>query len=101
MSQVPSSSEPAAPSVERFLRTVLRSGLLDRQELQEALRDVPRDKRESSSALAEHLIKKGKLTRFQANRMLRGHGRGLILGNYQVLAPVGRGGMSIVYLARD
>jgi serine/threonine protein kinase len=87
--------------VERFLRNVLRSGVLDREELQDALRDVARPNRDSAPALAEHLIRKGKLTRFQASKLLRGSGRGLIMGSYQVLAPIGRGGMSTVYLARD
>jgi serine/threonine protein kinase len=101
MSQVPPASDRPLPTVERFLRTVLRSGLLDRPQLQEALRDVPRDQRDSSPALADHLVKKGKLTRFQANKLLRGTGRGLLLGSYQVLAPIGRGAMGTVYLARD
>ncbi len=89
------------PTVEGFLKTVLRSGLLDRDQLQEALRDVPKDKRDDPRALADHLIRKGKLSRFQAGKLLRGSGKGLLLGHYQVLAPIGRGGMSTVYLARD
>jgi serine/threonine protein kinase len=99
MSEVPSASD--APTVEGFLKTVLRSKLLDREQLQEALRDVPKEQRENARALAEHLIRKGKLSRFQAGKLLSGSGKGLILGHYQVLAPIGRGGMSTVYLARD
>ncbi len=33
--------------------------------------------------------------------MLAGTSKGMVLGPFQVLAPVGRGGMSVVYLARD
>jgi serine/threonine protein kinase len=100
MSDVPSSTVDP-PTVEGFLKTVLKSGLLDRNQLQEALRDVPKDQRDDPRALADHLIRKGKLSRFQASKILRGHGKGLLLASYQVLAPIGRGGMSTVYLARD
>jgi eukaryotic-like serine/threonine-protein kinase len=100
MSQVPPSA-PDVPTVEGFLKTVLKSGLLDRGQLQEALRDVPKNQRDDPRALADHLVRKGKLSRFQASKILQGNGKGLILGNYQVLSPIGRGGMSTVYLARD
>jgi serine/threonine protein kinase len=100
MSQVPS-SDADLPTVEDFLKTVLKSGLLDRAQLQDALRDVPKGQREDPQALAEHLVRRGKLSRFQAKKILRGAGRGLLLGHYQVLSPIGRGGMSTVYLARD
>jgi eukaryotic-like serine/threonine-protein kinase len=100
MSEVPP-SESNPPSKEGFLKTVLRSGLLDREKLQEALRDVPLEQRDDPRALAEHLVRKGKLSRFQASKILQGTGRGLLLDHFQVLAPIGRGGMSTVYLARD
>ncbi|MGH7222540.1 MAG: protein kinase domain-containing protein, partial [Gemmataceae bacterium] len=100
MSQVPPSTTDV-PTVEGFLKTVLKSGLLDRGQLQEALRDVPKVQRDDAGALADHLIRKGKLSRFQAGKILRGNGKGLLLGHYQVLSPIGRGGMSTVYLARD
>ncbi|HWG42583.1 MAG TPA: serine/threonine-protein kinase [Gemmataceae bacterium] len=90
-----------APTVEGFLKTVLKSGLLDRAQLQDALRDVPKEQRDDPHALAEHLVRKGKLSRFQAGKILRGTGKGLLLGHFQVLSPIGRGGMSTVYLARD
>ncbi len=99
MSDVPSTTQ--TPTVEGFLKTVLKSRLLDREQLQEALRDVPKSQRDDARALADHLIRKGKLSRFQAVKLLNGHGRGLLLEHYQVLAPIGRGGMSTVYLARD
>jgi serine/threonine protein kinase len=51
--------------------------------------------------VADHLVRHGHLSRFQARRILKGKWRGLILGPYQVLAPIGRGGMSSVFLARD
>jgi serine/threonine protein kinase len=94
-------SDTEVPTVEGFLKTVLRSGLLDRAHLQDALRDVPKEQRDDPHALADHLVRKGKLSRFQASKLLRGAAKGLLLDHFQVLSPIGRGGMSTVYLARD
>jgi serine/threonine protein kinase len=92
---------PAPPTVEEFLRIVLRSGLLTKDQLQEALRPLPVDQRGKINAVAEHLVKIGKLSRFQARKLFQGNYRGLVLGSFQILAPIGRGGMGTVYLARD
>ena len=73
MAEVPPSGADL-PAVEGFLKTVLRSGLLDRAQLQEALRDVPLEQRGDPRALADHLVRKGKLSRFQAVKFLRGSG---------------------------
>jgi serine/threonine protein kinase len=100
MSTVPP-SDADLPGVEGFLKTVLRSRLLNREQLQEALRDVPKEQREDPRALAEHLVRKGKLSRFQAGKLLKGTGKGLVMAHFQVLSPIGRGGMGTVYLARD
>src|SRR5438552_11926723 len=88
-------------SVDTFLRTVLRSGVLDRPQLQKALRDVPADQRRDAEAVADHLVEAGKLSRFQASKLLRGMAVGLVLGPFHVLAPIGKGDMGTVYLARD
>ena len=89
------------PPIGTFLKTIVRSGLLDRQQLEEVLRGAPADCRSAPESLADHLIKTGKLSRFQATKLLQGAARGLVLGNYQILAPIGKGGQSTVYLARD
>lgn len=79
----------------------MRSGLLERDALQEALRSLPRDRRDDLAAIAEHLIAQGKLTRFQAHKLAQGITLGLVLGPYRILVPIGRGGMGTVYLAID
>ena len=49
---------------------------------------MPREQRHDSDAVAEHLVRAGKLSRFQARKLLEGTARGLVLGPFQVLAPV-------------
>jgi serine/threonine protein kinase len=88
-------------AVDDFLRNVLKSGLLKRDELQNTLRTLPLDKREDVTAISDHLVAAHKLTRFQLHKILQGITVGLVLGPYHLLVPLGRGGMGTVYLARD
>jgi serine/threonine protein kinase len=88
-------------TVEGFLKTVLRSGLLSSPQLQVALQPVPPERLADAKFLANHLVKTGKLSRFQANKLLQGVIKGLVLGPFHMLAPIGKGGMGAVYLARD
>ena len=88
-------------SADEFLRNLLRSDLLSREELQAAVRKVPSERREDPAQIADSLIAQRLLTQFQAHKVLAGVVVGLKLGPYQVQAPIGRGGMGTVYLARD
>lgn len=90
-----------AQAAEAFLKSVLRSGLLDRAQLQAALRHFPKDRVDNPRALADHLIGTGKLSRFQAQKLLGGATLGLKLGPFQIQTPIGKGGMGAVYLALD
>jgi serine/threonine protein kinase len=95
----PTSATPA--TVDGFLRAVLRSKLLDREALQAHLRSLPLDRRNDTDAVAEHLIRSDALTRFQVRKLLAGTHIGLVLPPFHVLAPIAKGGMGTVYLARD
>ncbi|MBY0522509.1 MAG: serine/threonine protein kinase [Gemmataceae bacterium] len=94
-------AEPQPPTVDAFLKTVMRSGVLSAQQLQTALQKLPADQLKSPSAVADHLVKLGKLSRFQANKLLQGATVGLVLGAFHLLSPIGKGGMGAVFLARD
>ncbi|HWY87236.1 MAG TPA: serine/threonine-protein kinase [Gemmataceae bacterium] len=90
-----------AEAAEAFLKSVLRSGLLDKTQLQDALRSFPKDRADKAQELAKHLIQAGKISRFQAHKLLAGITLGLRLGPYLIQTPIGRGGMGAVYLASD
>src|SRR5262245_12179973 len=91
----------SATTVQRFLQDLERSGLLPPDAVRSALADAPPDARSDAQLLADHFVRLGKLSHFQARKILAGTPGGLVLGSYQVVMPIGRGGMGTVYLARD
>ena len=46
------------------------------------------------------MVKAGRLTVFQAKLLYQGHVDGMILGDLELLEPIGRGGSGHVYLAK-
>jgi eukaryotic-like serine/threonine-protein kinase len=80
-----------------FLRVLELSQLLDPETLAQ-LRDNNAED-EAPSAVAEGLIQKGLLTRFQTKQLLNGKHRGFVLGPYKLLDQIGQGGMGTVFIA--
>jgi serine/threonine protein kinase len=83
-----------------FLMSLMRSGLMDKVEVVVLFNNLEKTTKSDPVLIADHLIKSGKITKFQAERILKGKSRGLVMKNYQVLSLLGKGGMSTVYLAR-
>jgi serine/threonine protein kinase len=69
-------------------------------ELREWLDKIPAAKRPSDGEqLARELVKRKRLTAYQALEIYRGQSQSLVLGNYVVLDKIGEGGMGVVLKA--
>lgn len=74
---------------------VAAAGLVSAEELSQAAASGG-----DSQALAEQLVSRGLLTRYQMTALLEGRGASLKLGNYDILDRIGAGGMGAVFKAR-
>lgn len=88
-------------TAEGFLNLVKQSGLVSVDQLKKLLAEYQEQDRKlgEPSEIAEELIGRALLTRWQANKLLQGKHKGFFLGKYRLLDLVGKGGMSSVYLA--
>jgi serine/threonine protein kinase len=88
---------PKFVEVDTLLENIRKSRLIKPSVLQEHLADIPASA--GPDETLQTLIEAGLLTRFQARLLKKGKHKGLILGFYKILYPLGKGGMSIVYVA--
>jgi serine/threonine protein kinase len=87
----------APTTVAALLELVRKSGLVDEPRLTTLLQEnrLP----DAPARAADHLVQAGLVTRYHAQNLLAGRFRGFLLGTYKLLQPVGKGGMSAVFLA--
>ncbi len=81
---------------ENFFRHLRGSGLLGEQELEQA---AQLSGSQRAGVIARALIDRGLLTPYQARRVLAGKATRLLLGQYRILEPLGRGAMGRVFKA--
>ncbi len=87
--------------VDSFLDLLRQSGLVIDSQMLALAAEFSDDgaKWESARPVAAELVKRGVLTKWQADNLLQGKHRGFRLGPHRILMPLGKGGMSQVYLA--
>lgn len=89
-------------SVDEFLKRVSDTGLLPSTELSALQRDFLS---ESSSlegdSFARFLVRRKKLSKYQAQAIYQGKERGLVIGKYMLVEEIGGGAMGRVYRAYD
>src|SRR4051812_48913760 len=84
-------------SREQFLQNLGQSGLYSAADVS---RMADANDAADGNVLAERLTVAGKLTPFQATALREDRPDELLIGNYEVLAKLGAGGMGTVYKAR-
>jgi len=92
---------PSRLTPDLFVGLIRQSKLVDEGILKSALREmlslpgVTKDPHK----IAEELVQRKLLTRWQADKLLQGRHKGFFLGKYKLLSHLGRGGAGTVYLA--
>ncbi len=88
-------------AADTFLKLLERSGIIPNDQFSLLAKEYvePTAGTPSSRKIAEELVDRGVLTRWQADQLLEGKYKGFILGPYRVLGLLGHGGMGMVFLA--
>jgi serine/threonine protein kinase/formylglycine-generating enzyme required for sulfatase activity len=90
-----------AVSLEQFVERLEASGLMSADEVAAATNKLPDDRQPKDvKSLAKHLVKQGKLTKYQAAAVYQERTDHLVVGDYVVLDKLGEGGMGEVLKAQ-
>src|SRR3990170_1346225 len=93
---------PELGACEWFVWDLRRSNLIDRGQLDQIIGEfLNKNPRAEPPALAEFLVGKGILTKFQAERLLAGKTQGFVLGQFTLMDSLGTGSMGTVYKAKS
>jgi eukaryotic-like serine/threonine-protein kinase len=84
-----------------FVTLLKKSGLVPDELIEPTLASLGVEDASPAKEVARGFLKRGLLTRFQAERLLEGRFRGFFIDRYKVLEILGAGGMACLYLAED
>jgi serine/threonine protein kinase len=87
-------------ALDKFVKRLIDSGLLAADEVAAFQESLPADDHtQTAKDLARELVRKNKLTAYQAQAIFQGKGKSLVMGNYVILDKLGQGGMGMVLKA--
>ncbi|NQT11613.1 MAG: serine/threonine protein kinase, partial [Planctomycetes bacterium] len=90
-----------AITLEAFIDYLSDIGFMDVDDVHDFLDELPVNRQpQSARRLVQEMLKAEKLTEFQADTILKGKTKRLIVGNYVIMDKIGQGGMGRVYKAR-
>lgn len=90
----------AVVSADEFIDGLTRSGLMSAEEVHAFQVSLPPTAGAASvKMLAAELVRRGRLTKYQAGRIATGRSLGLVLGKYVIQDKIGEGGMGEVFVA--
>ncbi|MBM83613.1 MAG: hypothetical protein CMJ78_23895 [Planctomycetaceae bacterium] len=84
-------------ALDTFVSCLERSQLMHASEIEFLIEQIEPD---DTDEFARELVKRQRLTSFQAKALRRGKFKGLVLGNYVVMEKLGQGGMGYVFKAK-
>ena len=85
---------------QQFIAQLLELDIVSTATLEVFLERLDEDCRNDLRSLIRQMMASGWITRYQTAKILRGQSDDLVLGNYLLVTPIGRGGMGVVYQAR-
>src|SRR5713226_5152070 len=88
-------------SCDEYLAALTEGALVGADDLQEVQAFVRATPGRGPKDLAQHLVGRKLLTRFQADAVLAGKARSLVLSSFTLTEVLGAGGMGAVYKARS